>query len=111
MLLILLGGPVTVLNWTTGEMHTNEFTVLLLGAGWFRASVYGPVILQVAFPIGAAIFLARRYQLILQARHTKIGRASCRERCRARWSPYHSKKKQEREEWVDAMAVSAADAD
>jgi hypothetical protein len=35
-----------------------------------RASIYEPAILQVAFPIGAAIFLARRYQLILQARHT-----------------------------------------
>jgi len=70
MLLILVGGPVTALNWTTGEMHTNEFTVLLMGAGWFRASLYAPVILQVAFPIGAAIFLARRYQLTLQARHT-----------------------------------------
>jgi hypothetical protein len=70
MLLILLGGPVTALNWATGEVHTNQFSVLLFGVGWFRASVYAPGILQVAFPVGAAIFLARRYQLILQARHT-----------------------------------------
>src|SRR5690349_25164345 len=26
----------------------------------------------------------------------KIGRASCRERCRSRWSPYHEKKKEEK---------------
>jgi len=70
MLLILLGGPVTALNWATGEVHTNQFSVLLFGVGWFQANVYAPVILQVAFPVGAAIFLTRRYQLILQARHT-----------------------------------------
>src|SRR5262245_65214029 len=28
----------------------------------------------------------------------KIGRASCRERCRSRWPQYHQKKKQNREE-------------
>ena len=70
MLLILVSGPVTALNWTTGEVHTDEFSVLLLGVGWLRASIYAPVILEVAFPVGAAIFLARRYQLILRARHT-----------------------------------------
>src|SRR5437016_10080344 len=29
----------------------------------------------------------------------KIGRASCRERCRSRWSPYHEKKKRRKRGW------------
>jgi len=70
MLLILLGGPVVALNWTTGEPQVKELAVTLLGVGWLRSTVYAPMILQVAVPIGAIIFLARRYQLMLQARHT-----------------------------------------
>src|SRR5438094_6882602 len=67
---ILLGSPVLSFNWTTGEVHMNTLNVLLLGAGWLRGSAYEPVILEVAVPMGAVIFLARRYQLVLRARHT-----------------------------------------
>jgi len=70
ILLILLGSPVLSFNWTTGEVHMNTLNVLLLGAGWLRGSAYEPVILEVAVPMGAVIFLARRYQLVLRARHT-----------------------------------------
>ncbi|HVH30983.1 MAG TPA: hypothetical protein VNA31_04885 [bacterium] len=70
MVVTLLGAPVTSFNWATGEAHTASFDVLLLGGGWLRASAYAPVIILWAFPMGAVIFLARRYQLIVQARHT-----------------------------------------
>src|SRR5437016_12932521 len=40
-----------------------------------------------------AIFLL---ELRAERGHCEIGRASCRERCRSRWSPYHEKKKEEK---------------
>ena len=33
--------------------------------------------------------LVQSYQTLLEKRLIEIGRASCREECRSRWSPYH----------------------
>src|SRR2546425_4403027 len=50
------------------------------------------VLLHTAVLLGAAlevVSLRRPFILWLAAPMFEIGRASCRERCRSRWSPYH----------------------
>jgi hypothetical protein len=62
ILFILVGAGTMTLNWTTGEIATNEFSVELLGASYQRASAFAPLMLSVSFPFGAVWFLWRRRQ-------------------------------------------------
>jgi hypothetical protein len=48
------------LNWTTGAWNLQPLSFLLLGAGFTKAAPAAPLILSVAFPLGAILFLARR---------------------------------------------------
>jgi hypothetical protein len=57
---IALGIGKCTLNWTTGQVGFELLRVLFLGAGFVKAGPYGPVVLSVAVPAGALIFLARR---------------------------------------------------
>jgi hypothetical protein len=50
-------------NWTTGQAGFQLLQVALLGGGFAKPGPYGPLLLSVAVPIGAVVFLARRRQL------------------------------------------------
>lgn len=51
------------LNWTTGQTAFRPISVLLLGASFFRASSYAPIVFSFGIPVGAIIFLAVRRRL------------------------------------------------
>jgi len=55
----LIAIPTLSLNWTTGAMTYNFLHFLLLG-GAFVSAPYGPVTLQIGFPLGAILFWIRR---------------------------------------------------
>ncbi len=57
----LIAIPACSLNWTTGAMSYNLLQFLLLG-GAFMSVPYGPVMLQIGFPLGAILFWIRRRQ-------------------------------------------------
>lgn len=48
------------LEWTTGRWDLQPLMFQLLGSGFFRASMYAPIILKTSIPIGAIIFLFKR---------------------------------------------------
>lgn len=52
---VLLGITGLALNWTTGQWQFMLVHVDLLGAS-FNKALYGPVILQIGFPLGAVVF-------------------------------------------------------
>ena len=58
----LLGAPVVILNWDTGEMGFRLLAVQLFGVAATRFPP-NPWCVAVAFPIGAALFRARRSRL------------------------------------------------
>ena len=62
IIFILCGFGQFSLNWTTGAFNINPLHFQLLGAGFFKPSTYGAVIISVSLPIGALIFLWRRKQ-------------------------------------------------
>ena len=54
------------LNWSTGTWNIQPVSFLLLGAGFTQSGPYGPLILTIAFPVGAVVFLARRKSLAMR---------------------------------------------
>lgn len=56
---ILLGVGSVALNWTSGQIRLNPFSLVLFGASYFQ-NFYGPVIIQIGLPLGAVLFWARR---------------------------------------------------
>lgn len=63
MLFIAVGLVQFSLNWTTGQLNIQPFSFQLLGAGFFSSGPYAPLVLTIALPIGALVFLARRHAL------------------------------------------------
>ena len=59
IIFILIAFPACSLNWTTGAWAINPFSLIFLGGG-FKSAPYGPVILQIGFPLGAILFWIRR---------------------------------------------------
>jgi|SRR3569832_162740 len=55
------------LNWTTGAFGIHPISFLLLGVGIEYTWPYAAVILKVAIPLGAIVFLARRRALIAKS--------------------------------------------
>lgn len=66
LLFVALGVVQCSLNWTDGSFNIQPISVALLGSGVFWAGPYGPVIFDVAFPLGAIVFLFRRRSLMTQ---------------------------------------------
>jgi hypothetical protein len=60
VIFILLGIMQFQLNWTTGQTAVQPISVLMLGASFFRASSYAPIVFSFGIPVGAIIFLALR---------------------------------------------------
>lgn len=48
------------LNWTSGAINVQALTFMVLGAGFMQASPYTPLLLSVAVPVGAVVFLLKR---------------------------------------------------
>ncbi|RKZ51911.1 MAG: hypothetical protein DRR16_27145 [Candidatus Parabeggiatoa sp. nov. 3] len=47
-------------NWTTGGINIQPLSFLLLGAGFWKVGISGPVLISVAIPLGAIIFMIKR---------------------------------------------------
>jgi hypothetical protein len=60
LIFILVGFGQFQLNWSTGETGLQPISFVLLGAAFFRAGLYAPIILKVAVPVGAILFLLLR---------------------------------------------------
>jgi len=63
LIFILIGVGNFSLNWTNGAWIISPLNANLLGSGWTRNGMYGPVYLTFAVPLGAIIFLMRRRRL------------------------------------------------
>ncbi|MDR7017430.1 hypothetical protein [Acinetobacter sp. 3657] len=63
LIFISLGFTRILFNWTNGQFVFQPFSFQLLGAGFEQTNTYSPLILQIALPIGAIIFLYRRRAL------------------------------------------------
>jgi hypothetical protein len=66
ILFILFGFGKIMVNWSTGTWDFRIFNFQLFSAG-ADANFFGPWIITVALPIGAAVFLARRKALAVTA--------------------------------------------
>lgn len=67
LVFVALGFVEFSLNWTTGGYAIGPARFLLLGAGFYRAAPYAPFVFDVAIPLGAILFVAKRRSLA--ARH------------------------------------------
>lgn len=57
---VLLGFVQVTLNWTTGEVSVNPISFQLLGAGFWKAGPYAPLLITASVPLGAVLFLLKR---------------------------------------------------
>ena len=69
ILFILVGFGQFVINWSTGEFQIAPLALQLFSASAL-ASPYGPWIIAVSLPIGAALFIDRRRKLLAR---TELG--------------------------------------
>ena len=60
LIFIAVGVMQFSLNWTTGTWELKPLSVLLLGAGFWQAGPSAPVMLTVALPLGAIVFLVKQ---------------------------------------------------
>lgn len=63
LLFVALGFVQFSLNWTDGSYGIQPISFALLGAGFFSAGPYAPIIFNIAFPLGAIVFLFKRRSL------------------------------------------------
>ena len=63
LLFVAVGVFQLQLNWTTGAWSIQPLYFLLLGAGFSKGGPAAPLILAVAFPLGAVLFLLKRQSL------------------------------------------------
>lgn len=63
---VLLGFGTLSLNWTTGEIGYQIVTAHLFATGFLKP-LYGPMVLDIAFPLGAIIFWFKRRGWIEQS--------------------------------------------
>jgi hypothetical protein len=67
LLFVALGFFQFSLNWTDGAYRIQPISFNVLGVGFGRAGPYAPLIFNVAIPVGAIVFLARRRSLVAQS--------------------------------------------
>jgi hypothetical protein len=56
---VLFGISSLTLNWTTGFIQYQILQIVLFGSGFMKPP-YGPMMLQISFPVGAIVFWWRR---------------------------------------------------
>jgi hypothetical protein len=64
VILVLLGGGVFQLDWTTGRHDFQTWSILLLGSAVSHSSEHSPWIISVSLPVGAILFLFLRRSLM-----------------------------------------------
>jgi len=64
VIFILFGLTQFQLNWTTGQTGFRPISFLLLGASFFRAGLYAPIVFSFGIPLGAILFLVLRRWLL-----------------------------------------------
>lgn len=74
LLFIAMGLVQFQFNWATGLVSVKLLSFLLLGAG-FMKPLYGPLVLTIAVPVGAIVFLLRRHTLQRVERQAAAGTA------------------------------------
>ncbi len=67
LLFVAVGFVQLSLNWTDGSYGIQPISFALLGAGFFRAGPFAPFVFNVAIPVGAIAFLAKRRSLVAQS--------------------------------------------
>jgi hypothetical protein len=63
---ILFGLTQFQLNWSTGQTAFQPISFLVLGASFFRAGLYAPIVFNFGVPLGAIVFLALRRWLLIR---------------------------------------------
>lgn len=63
LIFIALGFVQVSFNWTDGSYLVTPISFAILGSGFFSAGPYAPTIINIAFPLGAIVFLVRRKTL------------------------------------------------
>jgi len=66
VIFILVGITKLNLNWTTGQMGFQPIAFQIPGAGIAKMGLYAPWILTVSVPLGAILFLIKRWNLQAQ---------------------------------------------
>jgi len=64
VIFILFGFTQFQLNWTTGQTGFQPISFLVLGASFFRAGLYAPIVFSFGIPLGAILFLLLRRWLL-----------------------------------------------
>ena len=64
MIFVAFGIVQLSFNWTDGSYGIQPISLALLGAGFYSAGPYSPIIINIAFPLGAIAFLFKRRSLI-----------------------------------------------
>lgn len=60
MIFILFAFTQFQLNWTNGQTGFQPLSFVVLGASFFRAGLYAPIVFSVGIPVGAILFLMLR---------------------------------------------------
>ena len=73
IIFILLGVGKLGLNWSTGQILFNPFSIYvqLLGTGIIKQGIYAPWIIITSLPLGAILFLLRRKKLMKEPEETE----------------------------------------
>jgi hypothetical protein len=66
VIFILFGFTQFQLNWTTGQTGFQPISFLVLGASFFRAGLYAPIVFSFGIPVGAILFLLLRRWLLIK---------------------------------------------
>jgi hypothetical protein len=66
VIFILFGFTQFQLNWTTGQTGFQPISFLILGASFFRAGLYAPIVFSFGIPVGAILFLLLRGWLLIK---------------------------------------------
>jgi len=66
VIFILFGFTQFQLNWTTGQTAFRPIAISLLGASFFRAGLYAPIVFSFGIPLGAILFLLLRRWLLIK---------------------------------------------
>jgi hypothetical protein len=66
VIFILFGFTQFQLNWTTGQTGFQPISFLVLGASFFRAGLYAPIVFSFGIPVGAILFLLLRRWLVIK---------------------------------------------
>jgi hypothetical protein len=71
LLFILVGIVRVTFNWTTGTLAFAPMGVQFFGAAFSKPSAYAPLVITMAIPVGAIVFLVQRHEWLEEAREQR----------------------------------------